>query len=164
MAEPKARVQSPSTGPIVGGILAALILIFGSVIIFRLVRRRWVQKRPKHDTEQPLDGEKKTVVDKISSLENASMERWSLAHTITDSPVERRHSNHPNPPPDSKQEESQRLVPPLTTTYSSTATLTLQPAKPTARLSPTSDTETQSIPAITFVTAMQSPRNVANAP
>ena len=158
----KARVRSPSTGPIVGGILCALILVFGFVVFFRLARHWRTRVRPNYEPELRA---KKTVADKSPSPEDARapMERWSLAHTIIDHTDERRHSNHPQPPLDSKQEDPERPVSPLTaTTSSSTQDMTLQAAKPTAWLSATKDAETQSISATTFVTALQSPRASAN--
>ena len=161
MSEFKDRAQSPSTGPIVGGILAALIVIFASVIIFRLARRRWKRTRSKHDPERPLG----SAEDKHPSAEGAPVERSSLAHTVADHTDDKtRGPDHPDPPPVSKQEEPQRLVSPLTATISSptTSTVSLQAEKPMT--SAASDSDTQSISATTFLTAVQSVRYSASNP
>jgi len=158
--EARFRTRSPFTGPIVGGLLAGLIAIFAIVIIFRLVRRRWwKQSSPKHDPERPLG--LANAKDKRPSTE---METESgLAHTIVDhnhTDDSKRDPDHPDLPPLSKQDVPRRLGSPPTAAIS--FTLSPQTAKPTA--SATSDPETQSISATTFVTAMQSPRCSANAP
>lgn len=149
------------TGPIIGGTLAVLILIFASVVIFYLAQRRWKQTRPQRDPERPLGGSK----DKRPSAENVLVDRWSVAHTIVDNTDERRRdSNRPDPSPISKQEEPQRLLSPFTAMFYSptTSTLSLQAPKPT--VSATSNAETQSISAPTLVVAVQSPQCSATIP
>ena len=156
MSEDDGSSGSPPTGPIVGSVLAGLIVIFGLVILFRLVLRRRGQKP---ESERPLHDVEKAVVDKRLSADCADAK--SLAHTIdhteeADKSASPNHSGLLHAPPDTKQEEAQQLVLPLAPKASS--------SKPTARLSANSEAETQSISAMSFATAMQSQRNSASLP
>lgn len=148
---------SPLTGPIVGGILAGLIVILASVIIFRLALRR-VRRTQAIDTEQPSGDAEKAVVVKRPSTEETQAEaadQKSVTRTI-DYTEETGDSSHPGPLPEPTQEET-RLVPPVAATAKSSSTL--QVAKPMARLGAASGTETQSVSATSFATALQSPRS-----
>lgn len=150
---------SPLTGPIVGGILAGLIVIFASAIIFRLALRR-VRRTQAIDPEQPSGDAEKAVVVKRPSTEEAhadAADQKSVTRTI-DYTEETGDSNHPGLLPEPTQEETHCLVPPVAAAAKSPPS-TLQVAKPMARLSAASGTETQSVSATSFATALQSPRN-----
>lgn len=162
MPDDGAASGSPVTGPIVGGILAGLIVIFGCVIIFRLALRR-IRRTQNHDPERTSNSDdvEKAVVAKRPSAESegeaAAADAKSLATRTIDYTEETADSNHSEPLPNPKQEDTRPLVsPPFAAKSPSSA---LQVAKPTARLSAATDTETQSMSATSFATAPQSQRN-----
>jgi len=154
-----AASRSPPTGPIVGAVLAALIAFFGFFILFKLVRRR-IRSKQSHEPERPSD-DPENALDHKPPSEPAAEDPTSLAHTIDRTRTkETSDSNHPELPPE-LNEDTQRLVPPLDPNASSS---TLHPPNHVARLSATSDAETQRTSGTSFATALQSQRNSTHVP
>jgi hypothetical protein len=151
----------PSTGAIVGGVLAGLIVAFSLFILYRLVRRT----RRKLAAERALEEvEKAVVVEKRASAEGTQAETETEAeekkssaqtHTV-DTDHNEAHISTPSGPPKHGEDDARRPVPPLAGDVPSA---TLQPPP---RVSAISDLESTS--ATSFATAMQSQRNSANTP
>jgi len=88
----------PNTGPILGGILLGIIVLFGSIIVIRLIRRKLGLKRQETDPELAKKAGETVQV-------GAPRKEASSAPVNRDDRTEDERSQ--NPPKGEKQERTQ---------------------------------------------------------
>jgi hypothetical protein len=85
----------PNTGPILGGVLLGLVVLFGTIIVVRLIRRRLGQKHKETDPE---------LAKKADETVQLGAPREAASSTLVNRDDRTEDESSPNPPEGEKQE------------------------------------------------------------